>query len=191
MDVRGAGEARLAELKGQLLSVQGTPTEVYSRIVGYYRSVRNWNAGKREEFGRRKEYSFPQSQPWEASRDAAPVAGSASRTPEYPPGEALGPRPDAMAGPSAALTRPVSYILFTRPSCHQCPPVREYMAGTRLLGQIVDVDSDEGPDLARAYEVMATPTVVLLDADGEEVARGYTRSQLMAYIAPAMEASYA
>lgn len=183
MDVRGAGEARLAELKGQLLSAQGTPTEVYSRIVGYYRSVRNWNAGKREEFGRRKEYSFPQALLWESKPDAAgetavPKAGAA--------------RSDAArARHGAAAARPVSYILFTRPSCHQCPPVREYMAGTRLLGQVVDVDSDEGPDLARAYEVMATPTVVLLDADGEEVARGYTRSQLMARIEPVAEASYA
>ena len=25
-------------------------TEVYSRIVGYFRPVKNWNDGKREEF---------------------------------------------------------------------------------------------------------------------------------------------
>jgi len=31
-------------------------TEVYSRIVGYYRPVQNWNEGKREEFRQRKEY---------------------------------------------------------------------------------------------------------------------------------------
>jgi ribonucleoside-triphosphate reductase len=29
-------------------------TEVYSRIVGYYRPVQNWNAGKKSEFNRRK-----------------------------------------------------------------------------------------------------------------------------------------
>lgn len=50
--------ARLAALKAELLCVEGTPTEVYSRIVGYYRSVRNWNAGKREEFRSRLGYSF-------------------------------------------------------------------------------------------------------------------------------------
>ena len=33
--------------------VTGSETEVYARIVGYYRSVRNWNKGKREEFGQR------------------------------------------------------------------------------------------------------------------------------------------
>ncbi|MDY0297900.1 MAG: anaerobic ribonucleoside-triphosphate reductase [Acidobacteriota bacterium] len=26
------------------------PTEVYSRVVGYYRPVQNWNKGKMEEF---------------------------------------------------------------------------------------------------------------------------------------------
>ncbi|OGZ35423.1 MAG: hypothetical protein A2646_03650, partial [Candidatus Portnoybacteria bacterium RIFCSPHIGHO2_02_FULL_39_12] len=30
--------------------------EVYSRIVGYLRPVGQWNRGKRQEFGERKEY---------------------------------------------------------------------------------------------------------------------------------------
>lgn len=30
------------------------PTEVYSRIVGYYRPVQNWNEGKKQEFMDRK-----------------------------------------------------------------------------------------------------------------------------------------
>lgn len=34
----------------------GLPTEVYSRVVGYFRPVQNWNAGKKEEFGDRKTY---------------------------------------------------------------------------------------------------------------------------------------
>ena len=35
----------------------GKSTEVYSRIVGYYRPVKNWNAGKKAEFDRRRNYS--------------------------------------------------------------------------------------------------------------------------------------
>jgi len=31
-------------------------TEVYSRIVGYFRPVANWNIGKKEEFKDRLEY---------------------------------------------------------------------------------------------------------------------------------------
>jgi len=30
--------------------------EVYSRVVGYYRPVQNWNNGKQEEFKFRLEY---------------------------------------------------------------------------------------------------------------------------------------
>lgn len=33
------------------------PCEVYSRIVGYYRPLHNWNDGKREEFKDRKEFT--------------------------------------------------------------------------------------------------------------------------------------
>ena len=35
----------------------GEPTEVNSRITGYYRPVQNWNDGKQQEFKDRKEYS--------------------------------------------------------------------------------------------------------------------------------------
>ena len=33
------------------------PVEVYSRVVGYYRPINQWNKGKQEEFHERKEYS--------------------------------------------------------------------------------------------------------------------------------------
>ena len=32
--------------------------EVYSRVVGYFRPVKQWNKGKREEFEERKPYSL-------------------------------------------------------------------------------------------------------------------------------------
>jgi ribonucleoside-triphosphate reductase len=37
--------------------VCGKSTEVFSRIVGYFRPIQNWNDGKREEFKDRLEYS--------------------------------------------------------------------------------------------------------------------------------------
>lgn len=46
-------EKRIQELKDQMKNVKGTSTEVYTRIVGYYRSVKNWNAGKRAELTER------------------------------------------------------------------------------------------------------------------------------------------
>jgi len=35
----------------------GRDCEVYSRVVGYYRPVRNWNEGKQEEFRQRREFA--------------------------------------------------------------------------------------------------------------------------------------
>ncbi len=46
--------ADIERTKEELENVHGTQTEVYARIVGYYRSVRNWNKGKREEYNHRK-----------------------------------------------------------------------------------------------------------------------------------------
>ena len=37
--------------------VCGKEADVYSRVVGYYRPVKNWNAGKQEEFRLRKKYN--------------------------------------------------------------------------------------------------------------------------------------
>lgn len=34
------------------------PTECYSRIVGYYRPVQNWNMGKKQEFSERAIYNI-------------------------------------------------------------------------------------------------------------------------------------
>jgi len=32
------------------------PVEVYSRVVGYFRPVNQWNKGKREEFSERRTF---------------------------------------------------------------------------------------------------------------------------------------
>ncbi len=33
-------------------------TEVYSRVVGFFRPVQEWNKGKQEEFSERNEYDI-------------------------------------------------------------------------------------------------------------------------------------
>ena len=40
----------------------GEPTEVYSRVVGYYRPVKLWNKGKKEEFKERKEFDVTETE---------------------------------------------------------------------------------------------------------------------------------
>jgi glutaredoxin len=152
MDTREQKEARLAELKASLQGVEGTQTEVYSRIVGYYRSVRNWNAGKREEFGNRVEYDFPS-------------AGS-----------------PALAAPDDKVARLIptadSYIVFTREACPNCPPVKQLLESLGLAGTAIDVDTDEGLDMARSYEVLSTPTVIFLDSVGDELYRAHSGARV-------------
>ena len=41
------------------MSKCGEKTEVYSRVVGYFRPVSNWNKGKKEEFRERKTFKIP------------------------------------------------------------------------------------------------------------------------------------
>lgn len=38
------------------------PCEVYSRVVGYLRPVRNWNNGKKQEFSERITFKVKQTQ---------------------------------------------------------------------------------------------------------------------------------
>ncbi len=41
-------------INSNLKRVRVIETEVYSRVVGYYRPVQNWNRGKKQEFSERR-----------------------------------------------------------------------------------------------------------------------------------------
>ena len=58
-------EQEIAETKQALSDVHGTETEVYARIVGYYRAVKHWNKGKRDEFDMRKMFSLDASKEYD------------------------------------------------------------------------------------------------------------------------------
>jgi ribonucleoside-triphosphate reductase (formate) len=161
----------------------GAETEVYSRIVGYYRAVKNWNAGKREEYRHRKTFAVPDAAETKDERvapfalesaDAAPAAahGSASDGAAIGEASAFGlPADGTQAGD-------VSWMLFARKTCPNCPPVKAKVAELSLPGRIVDADSPEGAELAVRYGVTSAPTVIFLDPRGEEVARARTASEV-------------
>jgi hypothetical protein len=44
-------------------TIKRIPCEVYSRIVGYVRPVRNWNTGKKQEWKERVPYEQPLCDP--------------------------------------------------------------------------------------------------------------------------------
>lgn len=52
-------DAEIEKLTEQMNAVTGTPCEIYTRIVGYYRNIKNWNPGKAAEFEDRKYFEVP------------------------------------------------------------------------------------------------------------------------------------
>jgi len=50
------------------------PCEVYSRIVGYVRPVKNYNAGKKQEFAERQVYAVPSNEQLEEETDGCPCS---------------------------------------------------------------------------------------------------------------------
>lgn len=49
-------EQKIQELEGQIEKAEGSETEVYSRIVGYFRPLKNWNNGARDQYSHRQVY---------------------------------------------------------------------------------------------------------------------------------------
>lgn len=144
-------ERRIEELRQELEHVEGTPTEVYSRIVGYYRPVSNWNKGKLEEFGIRK--TFSNTEDTHTSGKKAHKAATVE---------------SAVPGKAADIT---SYLYFYRPTCPNCPAVARALEEIGLPGQAIDVDTDDGFAAAEQYNVLAAPTVIFLDEGSSEVLR--------------------
>ena len=44
----------MRKTKVETQKIKAVPCEVYSRVVGYFRPVQNWNPGKQQEFKDRK-----------------------------------------------------------------------------------------------------------------------------------------
>src|SRR5512145_3080861 len=142
-------DAKIKELRAEFDSARGTNTEVYTRIVGYYRSVKNWNAGKREEYGVRKLFAVPSAVTGSAEHVSVSVSALA----------ALEKRDDAPVHAGKAQ----AYMLFERDTCPNCPPVQQYMSEVSMNGVRHNVDTEEGLNAARRYGVMASPTVIFFD----------------------------
>jgi ribonucleoside-triphosphate reductase len=145
-------ENDLTAAREALSSVKGTPAEVYSRIVGYYRSVRNWNLGKREEYGERKLYRVNDRN--ESSR---------------PGTEKLSVENYETA--LFTVANGLRLLLFVRSSCPGCPPAKAAAGRLGIPVDLVNADSPEGIAEAVRRNVMSTPTALLLSSGGEELGR--------------------
>jgi len=144
-------ENELAAAREALSSVEGTPAEVYSRIVGYYRSVRNWNRGKREEYGERRLY-----------RVDAEGLRAAAASPLYTAEHETA---------SEQEFAEIRLLLFVRASCPGCSPAKAAAGRLGIPVNLVNADTSEGMAEARRRNVLSTPTAILLSPGGEELKR--------------------
>ena len=161
-------EQEIAETKEALKDVHGTETEVYARIVGYYRAVKHWNKGKRDEFDQRKMFTLEASKEYNITEADSPCACSAPK------------KMTKLEAQPVADTESVSYELYTRKTCPNCPPVKAFMEDLDMAGRSIDVDTKEGLSEAAKKGIFASPTVIFYNAAGIETARCHNVEELEA-----------
>lgn len=153
---------KIDELQREIDSLKGTETEVYARIVGYYRSVANWNRGKREEFNIRKNFIF--------NGDACDCTHTRIEVTHSEPQVDISGR----------------ILCFVRKTCPNCPPMKTVLEESGLSVEYIDVDTHEGMDLAMQFSIMKAPTVLFLDADNKEQARTGNAAELKSLLTAAV-----
>ena len=140
----------------------GKEAEVYSRITGYYRPVKNWNDGKSQEYKDRKVYDI----------------GSSVLKKEAPKQEAKQEKACCCEAP-AQVTGNAKAILFSRVTCPNCR-----VAETQLQKAGVAYEkliADENVELCRKYGVKGAPTLVI--TDGENHVNYYSVPEIKKYLA--------
>ncbi|MDO4266876.1 MAG: ribonucleoside triphosphate reductase [Eubacteriales bacterium] len=115
--------------------VCGREAEIYSRITGYYRPVKNWNEGKTQEYKNRTSYDVEHSVLRRSGRErtAEPVM-------------------------QAAKTAAQGIYLFTTKTCPNCRTAREFLKGM----DYELIDAEEHPDMAMEFGIMQAPTLVVM-----------------------------
>ena len=124
----------------------GAKTEVYSRITGYYRPVQNWNDGKLQEYANRTEYDIAHSSLKRPTRSVVTLSNFAEEV-------------------DVKVEQPQNIkYLFTTKTCPNCKLVREYLKNVSY----VTIDAEENMELARRYDVMQAPTLVVVNGDSHK-----------------------
>ena len=132
----------------------GKPTEVYSRITGYYRPVQNWNAGKSQEFKERKTYNVNNSEFHEHVFDD--MSHMEIDEAEYS-------KSGATCQNVKAGEQTYEYLLFTTPTCQNCKLIEKLLAENGIKYTLINAPDHQ--DLVEKYQVSKAPSLVILAAD--------------------------
>ena len=131
-------------------------TEVYSRITGYYRPVQNFNDGKAQEFSERKEYVIERSH-------LTHFGVLEHKEPEH----------NCECQPKAAAN-----LLFTTKTCPNCKIAKALLEKAGIAYE--NIYANENEDMAKAYDIVTAPTLVVPDGDGVKRLKGV--SEIRKYI---------
>ena len=140
----------------------GKETEVYSRITGYYRPVKNWNVGKSQEFQDRLVYNVGTSV----------LKGTVKQEPIR-----LQPvQQEPVAAPAAVSGK---VILFSRMTCPNCRVAEQLLGKAGVAYE--KLIADENLELCKKYGVKGAPTLVI--TDGENHVNYYSVPEIKKYLA--------
>ena len=123
----------------------GEETEVYSRITGYYRPVKNWNDGKLQEFKERKVYDVEHSH----------VKQENFRETEQEEEQRIFEEVNTEEG---------KVLLFTTKTCPNCKLAKDSLEKANISYEVVDAGENE--ELVRKYGVMQAPTLIVIKEEG-------------------------
>lgn len=152
-------QKKIEELKVSLDNIKGTTSEVYTRIVGYYRPIQNWNKGKSSEYYQRKEFASKYEDKVDVTHLQTPISNTL----------------DITVADKQGIKE---YKLFYSDSCPNCPPVKNFMSQTQLTGNDVNASTKNGFDEAVKYNIKSTPTVVFFDKQGDVLEKAHNVSQI-------------
>ncbi len=117
----------------------GAVTEVYSRITGYYRPVKNWNAGKTQEFKDRKTYCVEDN-----------------KKPMDTVQEMVQEKKQVMEKSSGS-----KLLLFTTKTCPNCAMIKKILDEKNITYDVID--AEENIELTSQYHITSVPTLVVDD----------------------------
>ncbi|MBQ1827045.1 MAG: ribonucleoside triphosphate reductase [Erysipelotrichaceae bacterium] len=116
----------------------GKETEIYSRITGYYRPVKNWNDGKTQEFHDRKTYV---------------ISGFGER-------KAAAVKAEKPVETAVASDQQDHIYLFTTTTCPNCKMAKEVLDRKGIKYETVLAENN--PELCRDYKITQAPTMTVV-----------------------------
>ena len=151
----------------------GNATEVYSRITGYYRPVRNWNDGKSSEFENRKTYEPEEL--FSVNRNLLEEAG----VDEPRVGTQTLGRANRVEAPKSNSDAE-KVILVTTKTCPNCQAAKNYLNQAGIEYDVILADEADGAEIAVQYSISSAPTLIV--QSGEEAELYSNVSNIRAYI---------